>query len=76
MTLIERTTRSIALTEIGRDFLPQARRLLGELADALVEIRETGMARLAVITGRRFFSTLPFTHFFSHDYRLRIPRST
>lgn len=45
VTLIERTTRSIALTEIGRDFLPQARRLLGELADALVEIRETGIAR-------------------------------
>jgi len=45
VTLIERTTRSIALTEIGRDFLPQARRLLGELADALVEIRESGIAR-------------------------------
>ncbi|SAL21910.1 LysR family transcriptional regulator [Caballeronia choica] len=45
VTLIERTTRSITLTEIGRDFLPQARRLLGELADALVEIRETGIAR-------------------------------
>lgn len=40
VTLIERTTRSIALTEIGRDFLPQARRLLAELAGALVEIRE------------------------------------
>jgi DNA-binding transcriptional LysR family regulator len=45
VTLIERTTRSMALTETGRSFLPQARRLLGELADALVEIRETGMAR-------------------------------
>jgi len=45
VTLIERTTRSIALTPTGRDFLPQARRLLGELADALVEIRETGIAR-------------------------------
>lgn len=45
VTLIERTTRSIALTDIGHDFLPQARRLLGELAGALVEIRETGMAR-------------------------------
>ncbi|SIT39335.1 Transcriptional regulator, LysR family [Paraburkholderia ribeironis] len=45
VTLIERTTRSMALTEIGRSFLPQARRLLGELADALVEIRETGVAR-------------------------------
>jgi DNA-binding transcriptional LysR family regulator len=45
VTLIERTTRSMALTVIGRSFLPQARRLLGELADALVEIRETGEAR-------------------------------
>ncbi|MFM0310889.1 LysR substrate-binding domain-containing protein [Paraburkholderia sp. RL17-383-BIF-A] len=45
VTLIERTTRSMALTKIGRSFLPQARRLLGELADALVEIRETGEAR-------------------------------
>lgn len=45
VTLIERTTRSLALTDIGQDFLPQARRLLDELAGALVEIRETGMAR-------------------------------
>src|SRR5689334_17122619 len=45
VTLVERTTRSMALTVIGRSFLPQARRLLGELADALVEIRETGEAR-------------------------------
>lgn len=45
VTLIERTTRSIALTQTGRDFLPQARRLLSELADALVEIRETGSAQ-------------------------------
>jgi DNA-binding transcriptional LysR family regulator len=45
VTLIERTTRSMTLTEIGRDFLPQARRLLGELSDALAEIRETGVTR-------------------------------
>jgi DNA-binding transcriptional LysR family regulator len=44
VTLIERTTRSIALSLIGRDFLPQARRLLEELGDALLEIRETGKA--------------------------------
>jgi len=43
--LFERTTRSIALTPTGRDFLPQARRLLAELAMALTEIRETGKAR-------------------------------
>lgn len=43
--LIERTTRSMNLTETGRTFLPQARRLLSELSAALVEIRETGMAQ-------------------------------
>jgi len=42
--LVERTTRSVALTSIGRDFLPQGRRLLTDLATALVEIRETGKA--------------------------------
>jgi len=43
--LVERTTRSLALTNIGRAFLPQARRLLSELTTALVEIRETGKAQ-------------------------------
>jgi len=42
--LIERTTRSVALTRLGRDFLPQARRLLSDLAAALTEIRKTGRA--------------------------------
>src|SRR5512147_2025330 len=42
--LVERTTRSVALTPIGRDFLPRARRLLADLATALTEIRETGKA--------------------------------
>lgn len=45
MPLIERTTRSMNLTETGRTFLPQARRLLAELSAALAEIRETGIAR-------------------------------
>jgi DNA-binding transcriptional LysR family regulator len=43
--LVERTTRSIALTSIGADFLPQARRLLQELSSTLNEIRETGKAQ-------------------------------
>jgi DNA-binding transcriptional LysR family regulator len=43
--LIERTTRSVALTEIGREFLPRARRLLAELAGALTELSETGKAQ-------------------------------
>ncbi|MFZ6769987.1 LysR family transcriptional regulator [Undibacterium sp. Di26W] len=45
VTLLERTTRSIALTRTGQDFLPQARRLLQELSAALTEIRETGKAQ-------------------------------
>jgi DNA-binding transcriptional LysR family regulator len=45
VTLVERTTRSVALTPTGRDFLPQGRRLLNELTTALIEIRETGKAR-------------------------------
>jgi DNA-binding transcriptional LysR family regulator len=43
--LVERTTRSVALTNIGQDFLPQARRLLTELSAALSEIREIGLAQ-------------------------------
>jgi DNA-binding transcriptional LysR family regulator len=43
--LVERTTRSVSLTRLGRDFLPQARRLLTDLAAVLTEIRETGKAQ-------------------------------
>lgn len=43
--LVERTTRSVALTKIGNDFLPQGRRLLTELQTTLVEIRESGKAQ-------------------------------
>ncbi len=40
--LIERTTRSVAMTQLGGDFLPQARRLLSDLENALTEIQKTG----------------------------------
>jgi DNA-binding transcriptional LysR family regulator len=43
--LIERTTRAVALTATGNGFLPQARRLLGELSNALAEIADSGRAR-------------------------------
>jgi DNA-binding transcriptional LysR family regulator len=42
--LVERTTRSVALTRIGSDFLPQARRLLSDLSNALTEIQQSGRA--------------------------------
>lgn len=48
--LVERTTRSVALTRIGSDFLPHGRRLLTELQTALVEIRVSGKARRGDIT--------------------------
>ena len=48
--LVERTTRSIALTRIGSDFLPHGHRLLTELGTALVEIRVSGKAQRGDIT--------------------------
>jgi DNA-binding transcriptional LysR family regulator len=45
VALVERTTRRTTHTDLGRRFLPQARRLLNELADALTEIRETGLSQ-------------------------------
>lgn len=39
--LISRNTRSLALTQPGRDFLPRARRLVRELSAALSELRES-----------------------------------
>lgn len=48
--LVERTTRSLALTGLGANFLPQARRLLAELQSSLQEIRETGRAMRGNVT--------------------------
>jgi DNA-binding transcriptional LysR family regulator len=50
LKLIERTTRSVELTRIGSDFLPRARRLLGELESSLTDIRETGKAMRGSVT--------------------------
>lgn len=43
--LVERTTRSVAMTWVGREFLPQARRLLADLSTAFTEILKTGKAQ-------------------------------
>ena len=50
VTLVERTTRSVALTTIGAQFLPHARRLIADLSSALLEIRETGRAQRGEVT--------------------------
>jgi DNA-binding transcriptional LysR family regulator len=48
--LVERTTRTLALTVLGHGFLPQARRLLNELRTSLQEIRDTGRALRGDVT--------------------------
>jgi DNA-binding transcriptional LysR family regulator len=42
--LLDRTTRSVHLTAIGREFLPQARRLVDEMTSAVTRLRD--MSRL------------------------------
>src|ERR1700748_395990 len=43
--LIERSTRHVALTSTGSDFLPQARRLMSERSNALEETAESARSR-------------------------------
>lgn len=43
--LLDRTTRSVTPTVVGRDFLPRARRLLDEFEDALLGLRGTAGSR-------------------------------
>lgn len=38
--LLDRTTRRVRLTAVGRDFLPQARRLIGELETSIAGLRD------------------------------------
>ena len=50
IALLERSTRRVALTQMGREFLPRARRLLDELEESLLGIRETAARRRGVVT--------------------------
>src|SRR5690349_9871028 len=43
--LLERTTRRVGLTTVGRDFLPKARRLLDDLDTSLLSVREIAERR-------------------------------
>lgn len=38
--LLERTTRKVSLSTVGRDFLPKAQRLIDELDTSLLSVRE------------------------------------
>ncbi len=58
--LLERTTRSVNLTAVGRDFLPRARRLLVDLENSLLSVREiaekrSGLVSIACIPTAAYF---------------------
>jgi DNA-binding transcriptional LysR family regulator len=50
IALLARSTRRVALTQTGREFLPRARRLLDELEESLLGIRETAARRRGLVT--------------------------
>src|SRR3712207_9452959 len=47
--LLERTTRRVALTNVGREFLPLVRRMLDEFDSSLFAMREVGRERRGLI---------------------------
>ncbi|MFJ4256894.1 LysR family transcriptional regulator [Pseudomonas monteilii] len=73
--LLERTTRRVGLTSVGRDFLPKARRLLDDFEDSILSIRElaerqTGQVTLACIPTAAFY----FLPSVIRDYNERYPK--
>ena len=48
--LLERTTRRVALTTVGREFLPLVRRMLDEFDSSLFAMREVGRERRGLIS--------------------------
>ena len=48
--LLERTTRTVSLTDAGRRFLPRARRLMTDLRTTFTEVREGAEARRGEVT--------------------------
>jgi DNA-binding transcriptional LysR family regulator len=80
LRLLERTTRSVALTQAGADFLPRARHLLEELRLAFNEVRTSGRAQHGTVTiacvptvGVRFLPALLREYSRRHpDNRIRI----
>ena len=48
--LLERTTRRVALTNVGREFLPLVRRMLDEFDTSLFAMRDVGRQRRGLIS--------------------------
>jgi DNA-binding transcriptional LysR family regulator len=49
VALLTRSTRRVSLTQTGREFLPRARRLLDELEESLLGIREVAARRRGLV---------------------------
>jgi len=58
--LLERSTRHVALTMVGRDFLPKLRRLLDEFESSVLSIRDLGARSGGVIS----IAAVPTTVFY------------
>jgi LysR family carnitine catabolism transcriptional activator len=61
LALFERTTRSVKLTDAGRDFLPQAEKMLTDLHNAVASTRlhaERARGRIVLAVSPTFASTL------------------
>ena len=50
VALLERSTRRVSLTAVGRDFLPRARRLLDDLETSLMSVREIAERRSGLVS--------------------------
>jgi len=73
--LLERTTRRVGLTTVGRDFLPKARRLLDELETSLLSVREiaerrSGQVNIACIPTAAYYFLPEVIRAFNDEYPL------
>jgi DNA-binding transcriptional LysR family regulator len=60
VALLERTTRKVGLTTVGREFLPKARRLLDDLEESLLSVRaiaerRTGQVSVACVPTAAYY---------------------
>jgi DNA-binding transcriptional LysR family regulator len=80
VALFERTTRRVALTAVGRDFLPKARRLLDEFDASLLSVREiaerrSGQVNIACVPTAAYYFLPEVIKAFNAEYpqiRIRI----
>jgi DNA-binding transcriptional LysR family regulator len=76
--LLERSTRHVALTMVGRDFVPKVRRFLGEFETSVLGIselgaRSSGLVSIASVPTAVFYFLPLAIRRFSHSYpRIRV----